>query len=279
MRACAATVHPYLSASPKTPSAMIDFSPPQRSLKHEYELLVEREVEHYKDAVPRSVLLAIGDEAAAALCAQPQLALTELMLCGEVDRIISGRLRLPSFRVWRRRHLKALQDYRRPEHWGIRPDAPLVTAIGRAVESHVLLAGAGEPGPALYLAAHGCAVTALEGHHDAIDRVMSAAEAAGLTRRVRGYVSDVGSWVPDAPLDAVVYSPSALEGMDAADRCRMITRLQGATTLGGVHLIETSVGAAQVSLLDELHAQYAGWRTLVEPHAGGPGTFLAHKAM
>ena len=35
----------------------------QRSLKHEYELYVEHELETYKDSVPRSALLALGDEA------------------------------------------------------------------------------------------------------------------------------------------------------------------------------------------------------------------------
>lgn len=255
---------------------MTEFSTPQRSLKHEYELFIERAVENYKDAVPRSALLAIGDEAAAALCAQPQFALTELMLCGEVDRLIAGRLGLPSFRVWRRRHLKALAQYRRPEHWGIRPDAPLVTAIEAATESHVLVAGATEPGPALYLAAHGCAVTAVEGHLDAIDRVMAAAEEAGLARRVRGYVSSFGSWMPDAPLDAVVYTPLVLEGMAVADRGETIARLQSATTGGGVHLIEAATGGSDL-LLEELRAEYAGWRTAIEQRPGGSGTFLARK--
>lgn len=256
---------------------MTEFSTPQRSLKHEYELFIEREVENYKDAVPRSALLAIGDEAAAALCAQPQLALTELMLCGEVDRLISARLGLPSFRVWRRRHLKALDQYRRPEHWGIRPDALLVTAITAVAESHVLVAGAAEPGPALYLAARGCSVTAVEGRLEAIDRVMGAAESAGLTRRVRGCVSEFGSWVPDAPLDAAVYTPSVLEGVGARDRGETIARLQSATTRGGVHLVETVAGGTELPLLDELHAQYSGWRTLVERRSGGRGTFLARK--
>jgi hypothetical protein len=256
---------------------MNDFSPLQRSLKHEYELFVEREVENYKDGVSRNALLAIGDEAAAALCAQPQLALTELMLCGEVDRIICSRLGLPSFRLWRKRHLKALRDYQRPEHWGIHPDAPLVTAIAPAESSHVLIAGAADPGPALYLAAHGCAVTALGGQFDAIDRVMNAAESAGLTRRVRGYVSDLGSWEPDAPLSAVVYGPAVLDGMEASARDRMIARFQGATTLGGVHLMETSAATAGTRLLDELCAQYSGWRTAVRGGGGAQSIFLAHK--
>jgi hypothetical protein len=261
---------------------MIEISPPQRSLKHEYELFVEREVERYKDSVPRSVLLTIGDDAVAALSAQPQFALTELMLCGEVDRLIASRLKLPKFRDWRRRHLKALQQYRRPEHWGIRPDAPIVRAIAPVAESHVLIAGATEPGPAIYLAANGCAVTALEGHSDAIDRVMSAAERTGLTRRVRGYLTDYRSWVPDAPLDAVVYSPAVLDALDGNDRADVIARLQSATIDGGVHLIQaalTTAAGADARVLDELHARYSGWRTSVEAQDGTRSTFFARKAL
>ena len=69
-----------------------------RSLKHEYELFLEREIENYKESVPRSVLLSIADEAVRALAAQQQFALTEFLLCAEVDRIIFKRLRLPKSR-------------------------------------------------------------------------------------------------------------------------------------------------------------------------------------
>jgi len=77
---------------------------PTRSLKYEYELFVEQEIENYKESVPRSVLLSIGDDAVSALSAEPQLALTELLLCEEVDRIIVKRLRLPAENKIRDRH-------------------------------------------------------------------------------------------------------------------------------------------------------------------------------
>ena len=51
-----------------------------RSLKHEYELYVEREIEDYKDSIPRSAILSIGDEAVAKLRAQEQVAFDELVL-------------------------------------------------------------------------------------------------------------------------------------------------------------------------------------------------------
>ena len=36
---------------------------PQRSLKHEYECFVEQEIENYKDSIPRSAILRIGEPA------------------------------------------------------------------------------------------------------------------------------------------------------------------------------------------------------------------------
>src|SRR5258706_15881610 len=128
---------------------------PTRSLKHEYALFVEQEIENYKESVPRSVLLSIGDEAVAALSAEPQFALTELLLCEEVDRIIVKRLRLPAYESWRRRRLKLIDELRRPEHWGLRPDDVLVRALPRTAEGHVLVAGAPDEVSALYLAANG----------------------------------------------------------------------------------------------------------------------------
>src|SRR5919202_730321 len=99
---------------------------PPLSLRHEYELYVEEEIEKYKESLPRSALLSIGDEAAKLLAADPQIGLTELLLCDEVDRIIRKRLRLASYRTWRRRHLKLLAELQRPEHWGLRADDAVV---------------------------------------------------------------------------------------------------------------------------------------------------------
>src|SRR5437016_14674114 len=83
-----------------------------RSLKHEYELFVEQEIENYKESVPRGVLLGIGDDAVSSLTSAPQFALTELLLCQEVDRLIFKRLRLPSYATWRRRRIKLIDELR-----------------------------------------------------------------------------------------------------------------------------------------------------------------------
>ena len=175
-----------------------------RSLKHEYELYVENEIENYKESVSRSAILKIGDEAAASLRAGEQFAMDELLLWAEVDRIIRKRLRIPGYDTWRRKRLKLLEEYRRPEHWGIRPDGVLAREVHPPAESNVLVAGGDIDRTALYLAAHGCEVTAVDRELNSLERVMNAAQAAGLADRIQSYVADITDWSPDVPLGAVV---------------------------------------------------------------------------
>lgn len=248
-----------------------------RSLKYEYELYVEREIEDYKDSVSRSSLLKIGDEAVASLRNEAQIALTEILVWQEVDRIIARRLRLPVYATWKRRRLKMLEQYMKPEHWGIDPDAALVRAFQDSSERNVLVAGALREGPALFLAARGCAVTAVEPEADAVERVVRAAEAAGLGQRVRSYCADLGAWAPDVELHAVVCSPAALSGLSVQDRARVIEVLQSATVDGGVHLVETIAAGTDGLVLEELTSSYRGWSISVDRGAGRPDTFLARK--
>jgi hypothetical protein len=250
-----------------------------RSLKHEYELFVEAEIENYKESVPRAALLKIGDEAAAALAQQQQLVLTELLLCEEVDRIIFRRLGLPSYRTWRGRRLKALEALRRPEHWGLHPDDAVVRAVRPAPEGHVLVAGMRAEGQALYLAANGCAVTAIDDELDIVQRVLEAAQAAGLLERVRGCVGDLADWTPDRTLSAVLCAPAAFTRLSADEQSRVITELQDATARGGVHLIETEATGVGAVSIDELTRCYHGWDVSLEAGHDASPTFLARKAV
>ena len=127
-----------------------------RSLKHEYEVYVENEIENYKESVSRSAILKIGDEAAAVLRAGEQFSMDEILLWAEVDRIIRKRLRIPAYDTWRKKRVKLLAEYRRPEHWGIPADGMLAREIHPPAESKVLVAGGEIDRTALYLAAHGC---------------------------------------------------------------------------------------------------------------------------
>jgi hypothetical protein len=249
---------------------------PSRSLKHEYALYLEREIENYKESVPRSVLLSIGDDAVRAMATDQQFALTELLLCDEVDKIIFKRLRLPSYDTWRRRRIKLLEELRRPEHWGLSPDDIVVRAVQPvAGEARVLVAGGQVETPTLYLAANGCDVTTLT-QPDAVRRVLDAAEEAGLGERVHASTAALESWTPDAPLTAVIYTPAAFAGLSAAERTRVIQVLQSATADGGVHLVQTiAAGKRSPGSLDELRRRYRGWDITIDD--ASPSSFMARK--
>jgi len=250
---------------------------PQRSLKYEYELYVEREIENYKESMPRSALLSLGDEAVAQLAKEQQCALTEILLCDEVDRIISRRLRLPKYRTWLRRRRKALEKYRTPEHWGMDPEEPLVRSISTGDDTRVVVAGPSAEDAALYLAANGCDVTTLDTAFDSVERVMAAAEAAGLAARVHGCVAGLGSWAPEEPVHAVVTSPAAFAGLSAPERARVISALQSVTIDGGVHLVRTIRAGQEALSIEELSSRYLGWQISVESGEGSARTFLARK--
>ncbi len=246
-----------------------------RSLKHEYECYVEQEIENYKDSIPRSAILRIGDEAVAAMRGSEQLLLGEVVLCAEVDRIIRGRLRIPSFPTWRRRRLKLLELYRRPEHWGMAHDAPLVQATPAEPNANVLVVGTPDEATTLYLTANGCQVTAVEHDPDAVDRVLAAAGQVGLASRVHGTADPLERWYPREPLHAVVSTPAAFTRLSIEERTRVIEILKSATLDGGVHLVQTLVAGQSVLTRDELVERYDGWSvSVLSDHS-----FLARKAV
>jgi hypothetical protein len=265
----------HLLSAPEALTAERMASRPARSLRYEYELFVEEEIENYKESIPRSALLSIGDEAVAVLTEQPQLALTELLLTEEVDRIIFRRLRLPTYQSWRRRRLKLLREMRRPEHWGLQADDVLVRAVKPAGDTRVLIAGSVEA-PTLYLAANGCDVTAVAGEDDVLERVLRAAARAGLGERVHALRADWSAWTPEDGLDAVIVTPAAFRDLSASERARVIKLLQSATIDGGVHLVQTAEAERAVPTLRELENRYRGWSVSVE-REGTQGMFLARK--
>lgn len=250
--------------------------PALRSLKHEYELFLDAEIERYKESVPRTVILKIADEAVALLNAQAQYEPEELGLCDEVNRLIRGRLGLPTYESWRRKRLKVLAEYQRPERWGFRPDAPLLREVRPATESHVLVSGSEVERTALYLAAHGCAVTALNPDEEAIERVVFAAAPAGLNSRVRARVARLGEWEPDVALSAVICAAESLASLTTEERARVIAVLQSATRDGGVHLFETTAADHRLTV-EELRIRYTGWVIAVDRQTGSTRSFVARK--
>lgn len=247
------------------------------SLRHEYEQYVEQEIENYKFSLPRAMILRIGDEAVAFLREREQPEFDELVIWAEVDTIIRKRLRLPTYATWRRKRLKLIEKYRRPEHWGLPTDAPLVREIIPDPDARVLVAGLREEGPVLYLAARGCRVTALQDDDVMADRVLAAAGQAGLTSRVNSLTGGLDAWAPDAPLNAVVVMPAALSRLSDEQRARAIRLLQSATLDGGVHLVETLMAGESGLTVDELRSRYDGWDVSVVRDGRSQRTFLARK--
>jgi hypothetical protein len=250
-----------------------------KSLRYEYDLYVEQEIEHYKDSIPRTALLRIGDEAVTTMRQQEQMLFDEILLWAEVDRIIRNRLRVPSFATWKRRRLRRLEEYRRPERWGLTDDAPLVSAIRARENAHVLVAGARAEGPAIFLAANGCNVTAQNDDADLVDRVFQVAGEAGLISRLTPCIAALDHFqpAPDAPLAAVVCSSDALQRLSRLERARVIDVLKSATLDGGVHLVQTIVAGQAALSLEELNSQYRGWATSVLPDRNSDQVFLARK--
>jgi hypothetical protein len=250
------------------------------SLRHEYSLYLDREIEAYKESVSREHLCGIADFAQNALEGELQLGMRDVLLAAEVDRIIAKRLKIPTFETWRRRRIKNASEPKRPEFWGLRSDTPLAQAINSAsLHSRVVVSGARVQGSALYLAANGCQVTAIEPEQDVVERVLSAAHDAGLQSRVRGCTAELREWSPDGPLAAVICTPAAFAGLSEIERERVIAILQTATADGGVHLVETIVAGQEAISEDELRARYSGWDVSFVQEPGSAKTFVARKGV
>lgn len=255
-----------------------------RSLKYEYDLFVEEEIETYKESISRETLLKIGDEAVASLQSAMQFSMNELLLVVEVDKIIRKRLRLPSYATWRKRELKRRkeqEEFMRPEHWGLSPDSAVAREIHPPADSRVLVAGAEVASAALYLAAHGCAVTAINGRSDMKASLLENADLGNLPGHIDHRAEGLQEWAPapDRSLSAVVCAPAAFAGLSARQRAQVIAVLQSATEDGGVHLVATLVAGQSGVSLSELKKSYKGWDVSVLEDGASGKSFVARKAV
>jgi hypothetical protein len=255
-----------------------------RSLKHDYDLFIENEIELYKESISRTALLKIGDEAVASLQSGMQFAMNELLLVNEVDKIIRKRRHLPSYATWRKKELKRrkeLEEFMRPEHWGMNPNSPVVREIHASAETRVLVAGPNVASTALYLAANGCSVTSINGHSAMDSPVSDSAEFANLPGRIDHHSTGLNEWAPseERSLSAVVCTPAAFAGLTARQRAHVIAVLQSATEDGGVHLVETIAAGRSGMSLSELRKSYKGWEVSVLEDGTAGKAFVARKAV
>jgi hypothetical protein len=234
------------------------------SLKQEYEEFILQRIEEFKDRLSRTELLALADEAVQELEteAAEQLLLTELMMLEHVDRLIVRRLRLPSYRRWRERHLRLRQAQRQPSHWGLDPDTPLAELAGRLDPGDLaIVLGSGAVPAALFLAGLEIDVLLLDRDLAAVEAAESRAAAEAIATRFQALVVDLGGWFPDATPSLVVIDPATMATLEVSLRAQVVETLKDRTTPGGVHCVLPAERRSDVIPLaaEALQSHYAGW--------------------
>ena len=237
-----------------------------RSLKQEYQEFILQRLEEFKNTLPRTELLRIGDEAVRELqaSAQDQYLLTEVLLLEHVDRIIARRLRLPSFPRWRQKHRALREAQREPTHWGLERGHPIVPWAARLEASDVVVVlGAAALPEALFLAAHDAEVFLLDQDLGAVEAAEGRAVTEQLAGAFQALVINFGSWFPDLAPALVAIAPAALATLRAKNRAAVIADLQVRTPSGGVHVVlppEAPTRGVIPLAPEALQTLYSGWQ-------------------
>ena len=256
---------------------------PSRSLRQEYEEFLFQRIEEYKNSLSRAHLLEIGDEAVRELeiAGADQYLLTEVLLLEHVDRVISRRLRLPSFQRWARSHRALRSAQRAPTHWELESAGPLV-ACARRLEpgDAALVIGAAALPAALFIAAHDVEVLLLDQDLAAVEAAEGRAVAEQLAGRFHALVVQFGSWMPDVPVTVAVLHPTALASIEPDVRHALVSDLQRRTPPGGMHVILPWSGDEPNKVIpigtDTLLSLYEEWQIDRRPR-GRRGGFAASK--
>ena len=215
---------------------------PPPSLKQQYQEYLLQRIEGFKNSIPREDLLRLGDEAVAELNAttEGQFVLTEVLMLDCVDRLITRRLALKSYRKWREQFLGLRKAQREPNHWGLNPGHAVETLLPRIEPGdQVLVLGAGAENVAYLFAAHDAAVTFVAGDLGVVERVESRIAAESLSAQFLAWVAHLGHWFPEleGPVSVAVIDAGILVDLDASDRERLMSGLRDRTEVGGVHII------------------------------------------
>jgi hypothetical protein len=256
---------------------------PARSLRQEYEEFLFQRIEEYKNALSRTELLEIGDEAVRELDAATadQYLLTEVLLLEHVDRIIARRLRLPAFQRWSRTHRALRAAQREPTHWELETNNPVVGCARRLEpgDAAVVIGAAALPA-ALFIAAHDVEVLLLDQDLGAVEAAEGRAVSEQLAGRFHALVVQFGRWMPDVPVTMAVFHPSTLAPLDSSARHALLADLQARTTPGGVHVVLPCRGDEPEDVIpiafEALLPSYAEW-TVERRARGRHGGFAALK--
>ena len=245
-----------------------------QSLKQEYEEFILQRIEEFKDQLSRGELLAIADEAVRELemGSDDQLVLTEVLVLEHVDRLITRRLHLPSFRRWRDKHVRLRRAQREPTHWGLDPDTPLRRFVaGAPGDATALVVGGAVAPAAFYLASHGRDVLLIDGEITAVEGAEARAAGEALAAHFQALVVHLATWIPDVQPGLAVLDPGTLTALEGQRRHDVIDELKRRTLSGGAHLILPSEPADGVTSLapEAMQTYYSDWQ-LERPRRRGP---------
>ena len=215
---------------------------PPPSLKQQYEEYVMQRIETFKNSLPRGDLLRLGDDAFAELqsAAESQFILTEVLMAESVDRMITRRLGIPSYRKWRANYAALREAQREPNHWGLDGGSAVARLVPRIERGdHVLVVGAAAEPAAYLMAAHDAAVTFVAADLGVVERAEQRMAEESLASQFMGLVVALGHWFPvlESPANVAIVDAGALVDMDPADRPGLMAMLQGATAPNGVHVV------------------------------------------
>lgn len=253
-----------------------------RSLKQEYEEFILQRIEEFKEQLSRDELLAIADEAVRELEAgtEDQLVLTEVLVLEHVDRLITHRLNLPSYRRWRERHLRLRRAQREPTHWGLDSGTPLEDLAPRIEEGALaLVIGSGAVPAAFYLAAHDAEVLFIDPVLTSVEAAEHRAAAEALGAHFQALVVSFEVWFPEVAPALTVLDPLVLGELDPTLRHGVVETIKDKTARGGAHLVLPSEPPAGVTPLapEALQAYYNGWMVERARRSSRARWFLAYK--
>ena len=253
-----------------------------RSLKQEYEEFILQRIEEFKDQLARDELLSIADEAVRELemGTEDQLVLTEVLVLEHVDRLITRRLNLPSYRRWRERHLRLRRAQRDATHWGLDAGTPLEDLATRLEDGDLaLVIGSGVVPAGLFLAAHDTEVLFIDSTLSAVEAAEHRAAAEALASRFQALVVSLDIWFPEVTPALTVLDPLVLGQFDPVLRHGVLETLKGKTARGGAHLVLPSEPPPGVTALapEALQVYYTGWMVERARRSARGRWFLAYK--
>lgn len=236
------------------------------SLRQEYSEFLLQRIEEFKERLSRDELLTLADEAVRELEAGPegQLVLTEVLVLEHVDRLIMKRLKLPTYRRWRERHVKMRTAQRQPTHWRLPANTPLdELALRLEPDDLAMVVGAALAPAAYLLAAHEADVLVIDNSLAAVEAIETRAAAEALALRIQAMVVHLGGhWMPDATPALVVIDPAKLAALAPAARDAVLEGLRARTPRAGIHLLLLEDHDAAVRSLapDAVQGHYADWQ-------------------